>query len=178
AELEQPLAGQIRDDDLLSAGEAFRAARDFREARKVARLAKTAKQQMNRADEPSMAPPEGNPGERRPDLAKPDMAKPGKVPQPMPGLPQQIYLAEAKARLDAALAAPTGFAERLVWFWSNHFCVSADKGPVRPLCGAFEREAIRPHINGLFEDMLLAVETHPAMLFYLDNVQSTGPHSI
>ena len=42
--------------------------------------------------------------------------------------PQQIYLDEAKARLAAALAAEIGFAERLAWFWSNHFCVSADKG--------------------------------------------------
>ena len=31
-----------------------------------------------------------------------------------------------KARLDAALRAEIGFVERLVWFWSNHFCVSAD----------------------------------------------------
>src|SRR5262249_17166639 len=70
-----------------------------------------------------------------------------------------------------------GFVERLVWFWSNHFCVSADKGPVRSLCGAFEREAIRRHVRGKFADMLLAVEMHPAMLLYLDNVQSIGPHS-
>jgi len=65
-----------------------------------------------------------------------------------------------------------------VWFWSNHFCVSADKGQVRALCGAFEREAIRPYIAGKFGDMLMAVETHPAMLFYLDNARSLGPQSI
>ena len=39
-------------------------------------------------------------------------------------------------------------------FWSNHFCVSADKGGVRPLCGAYEREAIRPYVLGRFGDML------------------------
>ena len=44
---------------------------------------------------------------------------------PDPGRP--IYLEEAKVRIEAALAAEIGFAERLVWFWSNHFCVSADK---------------------------------------------------
>ena len=93
-------------------------------------------------------------------------------------LPQQIYLAEAKARYDAALNADIGFVERLVWFWSNHFCVSADKGPTRPICGAYEREAIRPHVLGRFADMLLAVETHPAMLLYLDNARSIGPDSI
>ena len=64
-----------------------------------------------------------------------------------------------------------------MWFWSNHFCISADKGPTRPLCGAYEREAIRPHVLGKFSDMLLAVETHPAMLLYLDNARSIGPDS-
>jgi uncharacterized protein (DUF1800 family) len=68
--------------------------------------------------------------------------------------------------------------ERLVWFWSNHFCISADKGPTRPLCGAYEREAIRPHVLGKFSDMLVAVESHPAMLLYLDNARSIGPSSI
>jgi len=98
--------------------------------------------------------------------------------RPGPLLPQRIYLDEAKARLDAALTAKTGLTERLVWFWSNHFCVSADKGPVRVLCGAYEREAIRPHVLGRFSDMLLAAETHPAMLLYLDNAGSIGPDSI
>ena len=74
--------------------------------------------------------------------------------------------------------AKLGFVERLVWFWSNHFCVSADKGIVRPICGAYEREAIRPHVLGRFGDMLLAVESHPAMLIYLDNARSIGPGSI
>ena len=77
-------------------------------------------------------------------------------------MPQQIFLREAKARLDAALTAEIGFAERLTWFWSNHFCISADKGPLRPIVGAYEREAIRPHVTGRFADMLLAVESHPA----------------
>ena len=97
---------------------------------------------------------------------------------PGPGVPQQIYLEEAKVRIDAALAADIGFTERLVWFWSNHFCVSADKGPVRALCGAYEREAIRAHVLGKFSDMLQAVESHPAMLLYLDNARSIGPNSM
>jgi uncharacterized protein (DUF1800 family) len=98
-------------------------------------------------------------------------------PNPGPGVPQQIYLSEAKARFDAALGAEIGFVERLVWFWSNHFCVSADKGNVRQICGAYEREAIRAHVLGRFGDMLLAVESHPAMLIYLDNARSIGPDS-
>ncbi|TIS71194.1 MAG: DUF1800 family protein, partial [Mesorhizobium sp.] len=48
---------------------------------------------------------------------------------------------------------------------------------VRACAGAFEREAVRPFVLGRFADMLLAVEHHPAMLFYLDNRQSAGPDS-
>ena len=43
--------------------------------------------------------------------------------------------------------------------------------------GAFEREAIRPHVTGTFAQMLLAAERHPAMQLYLDNAQSIGPDS-
>jgi len=46
------------------------------------------------------------------------------------------------------------------------------------MSGPYEREAIRPHVVGRFADMLLAVEGHPAMLFYLDNIDSIGPNSI
>ena len=46
------------------------------------------------------------------------------------------------------------------------------------MAGPYEREAIRPHVLGRFADLLQAVESHPAMLFYLDNVQSMGPNSV
>ena len=78
----------------------------------------------------------------------------------------------------ARCIADCGFAERLVVFWSNHFCISANKGGLaRMWAGSFEREAIRPHVLGRFADMLKAVEQHPAMLFFLDNQQSLGPDS-
>ncbi len=93
---------------------------------------------------------------------------------PDPGRP--IYLEEAQVRIEAALAADIGMTERLVWFWSNHFCISADK--IRSMSGAYEREAIRPHVLGHFADLVLAAEGHPAMLYYLDNVMSIGPGSI
>ncbi len=85
-------------------------------------------------------------------------------------------LNEAKARFDAATNADIGFVERLVWFWSSHFCISADK--IVAMAGAYEREAIRPHVLGRFADLLTAVDSHPAMLFYLDNVESMGPNSV
>lgn len=94
------------------------------------------------------------------------------VPDPGRG----FYLDEVKVRIEAALSAEIGFTERLVWFWSNHFCISADK--IQSMSGAYEREAVRPHVLGRFSDMLLAVEGHPAMLFYLDNLGSMGANSI
>ena len=91
---------------------------------------------------------------------------------------QKTFRAEALARLQRALMADCGFTERLVAFWSNHFCISAAKGELaRIWAGAFEREAIRPHVLGRFSEMLMAVEQHPAMLFFLDNQQSLGPDS-
>lgn len=96
----------------------------------------------------------------------------------VPQVEADLYRADAQARFDKALGASPGFVERLVGFWSNHFCVSVAKGQiVRACAGAFEREAIRPFVLGRFADMLLAVEHHPAMLFYLDNQQSIGPDS-
>ncbi|MGH8183882.1 MAG: DUF1800 domain-containing protein [Rhodanobacteraceae bacterium] len=87
------------------------------------------------------------------------------------------WFAEASARYRAATITDTPFVERLVHFWSNHFAVSVDKAPARLLAAPLEREAIRPHVTGRFAEMLLAVETHPAMLLYLDNVRSVGPNS-
>jgi uncharacterized protein (DUF1800 family) len=87
------------------------------------------------------------------------------------------YLAAVNVRAETALTTPTPFIERLVHFWSNHFAVSAQKPAVTDLAGAFELEAIRPHVLGSFKDMLFAVEQHPAMLLYLDQAQSTGPNS-
>ena len=88
-----------------------------------------------------------------------------------------LYIREAMQRTAGAIETDTPFRERLVRFWSNHFTVSIMKGPVRKFAGAYEREAIRPHVTGRFEDLLLAVVRHPAMLMYLDNVVSIGPNS-
>lgn len=108
------------------------------------------------------------------DMLKPDMAaKPDQPPQ------QVAFRADALARLKRAYDAPIGFGERLVAFWSNHFCVSVAKSNIgRAAAGAFEREAIRPHVLGHFSEMLLAVEQHPTMLNFLDNAQSIGPNSL
>lgn len=85
---------------------------------------------------------------------------------------------ETFARTEHMIATDTPFVERMVMFWSNHFTVSgAGKGNIFYVAPAYEREAIRPHIFGKFEDLLIAVVQHPAMLTYLDNHKSIGPHS-
>ena len=100
-----------------------------------------------------------------------------KAPKPL-NVIQKTFRAEALARLQRALQVDCGFGERLVTFWSNHFCISAAKGQLgRMWAGSFEREAIRPHVFGRFSEMLMAVAQHPAMLFFLDNQQSLGPDS-
>lgn len=139
---------------------------------------------------------------RRPAIAMADTSAPGMAPgmapntapngranaaQPSsPGLPPGIfrlpegrfYDKEVESRL-AILPQPTiGLTERLVWFWSNHFAVGVAKsGWQRITAGAFEREVVRPHVLGRFADMLKASTRHFAMLTYLDNSNSIGPHS-
>ena len=153
ADLERPKAGQIDPSGLLSSAGAYRAVFEFIAAR--AAQAKLALRGM-----PVFQP-----------VAAVAEKKAAGDPPPAP-LPQRIFLAEANARIDAARDAETGFVERLVWFWSNHFCVSRDTSI---MAGGYEREAIRPHVLGRFTDLLLAAESHPAMLLYLNDAQSIGP---
>jgi len=63
-------------------------------------------------------------------------------------------------------------------FWCNHFNVFADKGLNHIMITSYERDVIRPRALGRFEDLLVATAKSPAMLFYLDNWQSMGPHSL
>jgi len=97
-------------------------------------------------------------------------------PPPEQRRSRAVFQADQRAALEHALVTTSPFRERLVWFWSNHFTVAA-RGGAAPVLGAFVAEAIRPHVTGRFEDMLLAVMHHPAMLIYLNNVQSIGPDS-
>ncbi|MGB4812680.1 MAG: DUF1800 domain-containing protein [Methylophilaceae bacterium] len=87
------------------------------------------------------------------------------------------YLSAIQARAESALNTQTPFIERMVHFWSNHFALSVQNPLVTNLAGAFELEAIRPHVLGNFKDLLFAVEKHPAILIYLDQVKSIGPNS-
>jgi uncharacterized protein (DUF1800 family) len=133
---------------------------------------------MMRPDAAAMAPPAPATLVQPGTSAPPAMAAAPPPPR-APYLPQQVLLAEAEARFNGTIHEPLiGFGERLAMFWANHFAVAIGKGQdVHVLAGAFEREAIRPNVFGRFADMLQAVETHPAMLMFLDNQQSVGPDS-
>src|ERR1022692_2024977 len=143
AELDRPGAGAIDDPSLLTSAEAGQAGRDFRQVRKAARLAERIEQNAGQQDAQQAArntPKAGADMQPGSDMSsgsemssgsdmKPAAPAAGAAAarDPGPAIPQEILLEEAKVRLTAATAAEIGFAERLVWFWSNHFCISASK---------------------------------------------------
>ncbi len=173
--------------DLPSSQEALQKVFAFQERRKMARQRAAAAAKTGESDGTSSknpAPSMQGMAENEPQGTTPPDDRPHRRlgergrRMRMARVPQQLYRAEVSARMRKQAEARAGYVERLVAFWSNHFAVSAAKGPlVRASAGAFEREAIRPHVLGRFEDMLIAVEQHPSMLFYLDNQRSMGPNS-
>ena len=171
AELLQPEIGRLDAPALPQTREALMMLFAFREQRKQER------QRMAAASPSQTSMAEGMNSTPQPPAPPTAASKPNPKPrEPSPA--NMLFRAEALARFQRAARAEVGFVERLVHFWSNHFCVSAAKsGLVRAAAGSFEREAIRPHVLGRFGDMLKVVESHPAMLAYLDNAQSFGPHS-
>ncbi len=183
ADLDRPKAGQITAAaGLMTSGAAGRATFEFFAERNAkATVARRREEEAKRAaakagaDAGAGAMMEANPmmaAEKPPANAA--AANTPAAPPPET-VPQQIFFAEARARFDAAIGAEIGFVERLVWFWSNHFCVNTDD---TVMAGAYEREAIRPHMLGRFVDLVQAAEGHPAMLIYLTNTLSMGPNSV
>jgi uncharacterized protein (DUF1800 family) len=192
AELDKPNAGKIPDAGLMSSGATSRMASDFIAERAAKQKLETKRQEAAKeaarqevaklaADNPMMQNAMSeNAGMEKSADAKGAEAKATEVmatpQQPQPETPmRENFFREAKAHYDAAAQAEIGFAERLVWFWSNHFCVNSD---VTVQAGAYEREAIRPHVLGKFVDLLIAAESHSAMLTYLGNSASMGPNSV
>jgi uncharacterized protein (DUF1800 family) len=192
AELDKPNACKIPDAGLMSSGAASRMALDFTAERNAKQKLETRRQEAAKeaagqeaakraADNPMMQNPASenagmeNSADAKGAEAKAAEAK-AKPQRPQPETPMlENFFREAKAHYDSAVRAEIGFAERLVWFWSNHFCVNSDD---TVQAGAYEREAIRPHVLGKFVDLLIAAESHSAMLNYLGNSASMGPNSV
>ena len=91
--------------------------------------------------------------------------------------PRRILDGLATTRITNAVHSERQIEEMMTAFWYDHFNVFWGKDATRLLVPGYERNAIRPHVFGKFEDMVLATAQHPAMLFYLDNFQSAAPDS-
>jgi uncharacterized protein (DUF1800 family) len=116
-------------------------------------------------------------GERMTALQATDMNAAKSIEKQFADHFRELVQGDLRARLSTAALSVKPFNERLALFWANHFTVSGAKAGVRGVVGAYEREAIRPHIGGSFEALLKAAVTHAAMLRYLDNDRSAGPRS-
>lgn len=91
--------------------------------------------------------------------------------------PQQVALELQQAKILRAAYSERQLQEVMTDFWFNHFNVFLQKGADRVLTTTYERDAIRPHVFGKFEDLLKATAESPAMLFYLDNWMSAAPNA-
>jgi uncharacterized protein (DUF1800 family) len=184
AELAEPRGAKIDSAELRSTPQVLQDVYAYELRRKMERdfvaMAALTKSAMPTPEFAALAFPAASPATATgPEMATVGSMPPAAATQPETPPQQKAFRADAQARLAQAYGAPIGFVERLVAFWSNHFCVSVAKSAIgRGAAGAFEREAIRPHVLGRFADMLLAVERHPAMLNFLDNQQSIGPNSL
>jgi len=83
----------------------------------------------------------------------------------MPGVPLGELV---DAKILRAVYSKRQLEAVLTDFWVNHFHVR-DSGLT---IGAYERDAIRPHVLGRFEDMLLAAARSPAMAIFLDTIMN------
>ncbi|NDU99912.1 DUF1800 domain-containing protein [Pseudoroseicyclus tamaricis] len=71
----------------------------------------------------------------------------------------------------------SGFRERLVAFWADHFTVRAKSFLFQHLVAPYVEEAIRPRIAMPYARLLKEAVLHPMMLAYLDQTPSIGPNS-
>jgi uncharacterized protein (DUF1800 family) len=183
--------GVLRSAGLMSSGAARRMTSDFIAERAAKQKLETKRQEAAKeaarqeaaklaADNPMMQSlVSENAGMEKSAEANGAGAKPAEAkttpPQQQPETPMvENFFREAKAHYDGAVRPEIGFAElRMVL--------------VKPFlhqrrryrqAGAYEREAIRPHVLGKFVDLLIAAESHSAMLNYLGNSASMGPNSV
>ena len=78
-----------------------------------------------------------------------------------------------RATLLRAVYSERQLFELMANFWENHFSIFANKDADRFLLSEFDRDAIRPFALGNFRDLLGATARSSAMLYYLDNWQSS-----
>lgn len=88
---------------------------------------------------------------------------------------QKIFEEVSEGKIMRAVESPRQLQELMTDFWFNHFNIYSNKGLDHIWLGAYEQEAIRPHVLGKFRDLVEQTCYHPAMLFYLDNWQNSAP---
>src|SRR6185437_16189333 len=87
---------------------------------------------------------------------------------------QRLVADVQAAKVARAVVSDRQLQEVMTDFWENHFNIFAAKGPERYYLASFDETVIRPHALGKFRDLLEAVAKSPAMLYYLDNWESTA----
>jgi uncharacterized protein (DUF1800 family) len=92
--------------------------------------------------------------------------------------PNRIIAELSMAKVDRAIYSDRQLEAVMEDFWFNHFNVFANKGDDKWLLTSYERDAIRPHTMGKFQDLLVATAKSPAMLFFLDNYLSADPAAV
>lgn len=90
---------------------------------------------------------------------------------------KELYRQFANQKILTAAYSNNQLQQVLTEFWFNHFNVSATKNDCAQFIPAYERDVIRPNATGKFGDLLLATAQSPAMLFYLDNFNSSGKNA-
>jgi uncharacterized protein (DUF1800 family) len=93
--------------------------------------------------------------------------------------PRQVVQNELlQSRVLRAVYSQRQLQEVMTDFWLNHFNIFQGKtGEEIYSLVPYERDVIRPNALGSFEVLLLQTATSTAMMTYLDNASSTGPHS-
>lgn len=93
--------------------------------------------------------------------------------------PRQVVVSEIEqTKLLRDIYSERQLNEVMTDFWLNHFNVYMAKSQESPYYIAdYEKNVVRPRALGYFEDLLVATAASPAMLNYLDNEESIGPHS-
>jgi uncharacterized protein (DUF1800 family) len=135
--------------------------------------------QKNAAEEQASSAPTQQPQANAPSPA--DLAKRREALEALKEMgyrPQQQLVQELQqAKIERAVYSERQLQEVMTDFWFNHFNVYIQKGADRVLTTSYERDVIRPHVFGKFEDLLKATAESPAMLFYLDNWMSASPNA-
>ena len=76
-----------------------------------------------------------------------------------------------------AVGTQYGFADRMLFFWLDHFAVRPKNHEQHVFFIAYIQDALRKNMSRTFAELLTAVITHPMMLIFLDQATASAPNS-